>query len=104
MLDDVIAHLNAVNQPCTKQITAEPEPVPADQATESDHGSLTNSLTATRSTQSEESTEDTTSLDESQSTTSDSSIASTTSNRQLRPIYPISYNKKLLARLTEFHK
>ena len=101
MLDDVIAQLNTVNQPCTKQITAEPEPVPADQVTESDHSSLTSSLTATRSTESEseESTEDTTSLDDSQSTTSNSSLASTTSERQLRPRYPISYNEKLLARL-----
>ena len=102
MLDDIIAHLNTVNQPCTKHITAEPHPVPGDQATESYHSSPTSSSAASRSTnsESEESTEDATSLDDSQSTTSDSYLASTTSDRQLRLRYPISYNEKLLARLT----
>ena len=101
MLDDVIAHLNTVNQSCIIQTIAEQEPVPADQTTESDYSSLTHSPTATRSTESEsqETTEDTTSFNDSQSTTSDNSLASTTSDRQLRPRYPISYNETLLARL-----
>ena len=101
MLDDVIAHLNTVNQPCTKHVTAEPDPVPGDQVTQSYHSSPPSSPATSRSTESEseESTEDTTSLDDSQSTTSNGSLASTTSDRQPRPRYPITYNKKLLARL-----
>ena len=100
-LDDVIAHLNTVNQPCTKHIATESDQVPGDQATESYHSSPSSSPGTSRSRESvpEESTEDTASLDDSQSTTSDSSLPSTTSDRQLRPRYPISYNEKLLSRL-----
>ena len=96
-LADVMAHLNAINQPNINETTPEPEPAPADQLTESNLSSPVTFLTT--DSEPEDSTETSTSSDDSQSTTSDSSLASTTSDRQLRPRYPISYNEKLLARL-----
>ena len=96
-LADVMAHINAINQPDIKEKTPEPESAPADQITKSNLSSPVTSLTT--DSEPEDSTETSTSSDDSQSTTSDSSLASTTSNRQLRPRYPISYNEKLLARL-----
>ena len=89
-LADVMAHLNATNQPDTKETAPEPESAPADQISES---------FLTTDSEPEDSTETSTSSDDSQSTTSDSSLASITSNRQLRPRYPISYNENLFARL-----
>ena len=96
-LADVMAHLNAINQPNVKETIPEPESAPADQVTESNLSSPVTSLTT--DSEPEDSTETSTSSDDSQSTTSDSSIASTTSNRQLRPRYPISYSENLLPRL-----
>ena len=96
-LDDVMAHLNAINQPNTKETATEPESLPADQTIESNLSSPTTSLTT--ESESEDSTESTTFLDDNQSTTSDSSLASTTSDRHLRSRYPISYNETLLTRL-----
>ena len=97
-LDDVMAHLNAINQPSTKATATEPESVPADQIIESNLSSPTTSPTT--DSESVDSSESTTSSDDSQSTTSDSSLVSTKSDRQLRPRYPISYNEELLARLS----
>ena len=96
-LADVMAHLNAINQPNINETTPEPEPAPADQLTESN---LTSPVTfLTTDSEPEDSAETSTSSEDSQFTTSESSLASAASNRQLRPRYPISYNEKLLARL-----
>ena len=91
-----MAHLNAINQPNINETTPEPESAPADQLTESNLSSPVTFLTT--DSEPEDSAETSTSSDDSQYTTSDSSLASTTSDRQLRPRYPISY-EKLLARL-----
>ena len=72
-LDDVMAHLNAINQPSTKETVPEPESVPADQIIESNISSPTTSPTT--ESESEDSTESTTTSDDNQSTTSDNSLA-----------------------------
>ena len=80
-----MAHLNAINQPDTKETAPEPESAPADQISESNLSSP--ATFPTTDSEPEDSTETSTSSDDSQSTTSDSSLASTTSYRQLRPRY-----------------
>ena len=95
-LANVMANLNAINQPNINETTPEPESAPADQLTESNLSSPVTFLTT--DSEPEDSAETSTSSDDSQST-SDSSLVSTTSDRQLRPRYPISYNEKVLARL-----
>ena len=72
-LADVMAHLNAINQPDIKETTPVPESAPADQITESNLSSPVTFLTT--DSEPEDSTETSTSSDDSQSTTSDSSLA-----------------------------
>ena len=72
---DVMAQLNAINQPDTKETTPEPESAQADQISESNLSSPATFLTT--DSEPEDSTDD------NQSTTSDNSLASTTARAQV---------------------
>ena len=96
--DQILAHLTAINQ------TQALEQMHEDQITESSPSSpattSTDPETETTSTESTTDTSsDTSSSDETTSTSSEISTTSMLSDCQLRPRYPINYNKKGLPKL-----
>ena len=101
-LNQVITHITAINQPHTTTMTAQPDPVPKDQVPESSPSSPATSIST--SSESEDTSSDVKTSNDTQSTSNNSSLASTMSDRQLRPRYPINYNKKLLQNYMEHHK
>ena len=77
-------------------MTAHPHPVPEDQV---QYSSLSSPATSTStSSEPEDKSSDVTTSDDTLSTSGDSPTTSTTSDRQLRPRYPINY-EKLLSKL-----
>ena len=98
--DQVLAHLSAINQPIKPAL----EPMHEDQLNESFPSSpATTSTYPETETTSTDSTTDTSSdpssSDDTMSTSSEISTTSTISGHQLRPRYPINYNKTVLTKL-----
>ena len=97
-LNQILAHLTAINQLQTTMLVEHKVPVHENLSQESSPSSPGTSTTTTSET--EETSLDMTTSDETLSTSSDSSTTSTTSSdRQLRPMYPINYSEKLLTKL-----
>ena len=96
--DQILAHLTAINQPQAL------EPMHEDQVTESSPSSpattSTDPETETTSTgTTTDTSSDASSSDDTMSTSSEISTTSMMSDRQLRPRYPINYNKTVLTKL-----
>ena len=96
-LNQILAHLTAVNQLQTTMLVEHKVPAHEDTLQESSP-SYPDTSTKT-SSETEDTSLDVTSSDETLSTNSDNSTSTNSSDRQLRPRYPINYNKKLLTKL-----
>ena len=92
-LNQILAHLTAVNQPQTTIL------VPAHEDTLQESSPSSPDTTTTTSSETEDTSLDVISSDETLSTNSDNSTSPTSNDRQLRPTYPINYHEKLLTKL-----